>query len=112
MTSNSRAFPMLEGELTPSNCPWKPAFRSASAKDPPIRPTPKMATLFIYATAAHAALDGPANSRSDHPELAHQFGKLRGTQGLRAIAQGMVGVRVNFHKQPIRARSHSGTSHR
>src|SRR5580658_5387945 len=38
---------MVSGELTPIMRPENPAFRKASANDPPISPTPKIATVFM-----------------------------------------------------------------
>src|ERR1700676_3773236 len=47
MTPSARARPIVWGELTPRMRPEKPAFRRASANEPPISPTPKMAAVFI-----------------------------------------------------------------
>src|SRR5712692_9161575 len=46
MTPRSRAQRIVSGELTPITLPANPAFRRASANDPPMSPTPTMVTTF------------------------------------------------------------------
>src|ERR1700676_4671913 len=47
ITPSSTALRIVSGELTPMMRPEKPASRKASANEPPMSPTPKMATVFI-----------------------------------------------------------------
>ena len=47
MTPRSLAFAKVDGLLTPRMRPSKPAARRARAKEPPMSPTPMMATLIM-----------------------------------------------------------------
>src|SRR5450631_3239708 len=94
-------------ELTPKIVPRKPACFSASPKDPPIRPTPTMATVSIA-----PALNGPAHRGRNQAQLLHQFYELLRTQRLRAIAEGAVGIGMHFDQQTVGAGSHRGARHR
>src|SRR5258708_27558313 len=75
ITPKRKASWVVDGELTPSMVPVNPALRSARAKEPPIRPTPTMATVF---TGLYSAADG----RSKDAKLLHQVHELLRPQGL------------------------------
>src|SRR5438309_6822498 len=80
----ARASAIAPGELTPVRAPVKPALRKASPKLEPISPVPTMTTF--------CTLKGPAHGKCDALQLTHQFFKLLGPHGLRAVAQRAVGV--------------------
>src|SRR5690348_14628917 len=79
-------------ELTPRISPPKPAFRRARPNDPPINPTPAMATV--------RNLNTPAHRRRDQAKLRHQLAELFRIERLRAIAQGVVRIVVDLDEQP------------
>src|SRR5579863_8497943 len=86
---------MAFSELTPRISPSKPDLLSASPNDPPISPTPTMATV--------RNSDSPSHGRGDDAKLIHQLGELVREQGLRAVAQRVVGIVVHFNQQPVGA---------
>ena len=47
----------------------------------------------------------------DNAQLRHQLGKLLGTQRLRAVAERMFGIVVDFDDKPVRACGHGGARH-
>src|SRR2546426_8223378 len=91
-------------ELTPTIAPRNPAFLSASPNELPIRPAPTIATV--------SNSDTPADRWSDHAKLAHQLAELLREQGLRAVAERMIGIVMDFDQQPVRARGDRGARHR
>src|SRR5947209_330605 len=107
MTWSLIARAKVASELTPRMVPANPAFRKARANDPPIRPTPKIATVSMGA----AELQSAAYGWSDHAELLHEFPELLRTQGLSAVAQGTVRIGMHFYQQSVRARCHSRARH-
>src|SRR4051794_26691546 len=98
------ASAIAPGELTPVIAPVKPALRKASPKLAPISPVPTMTTFCI--------LNGPAHRKCDGLQLMHQFFKLIGPHGLRAVAERAIGVGMNFHQQSIAAGCDGGARHR
>src|SRR5580693_2384901 len=132
---------MVSVELTPIIRPENPAFRKASANDPPISPTPKIATLFMpthfkpnHAPAANHApskpnrvqpsrdrkgaisdnsqqLNRPIYSLRNNPQLLHQLRELLRPQRLRAIAKRVIGIVVHLYQQPVGAGGHRGARH-
>src|SRR5262245_14166520 len=46
--------------------------------------------------------DTPADGRSDDAELGHQPIELRWEHGLRAVAQRVIGIAVDFNQQAVR----------
>src|SRR5579883_778861 len=113
MTFRSTARSIVSGELTPTIRPANPALRKASANEPPIRPTPKIATVSISAKARYRqASDGAAHSLRNNAELLHHFSELLGAQRLRAVAQGVIGVMVDFDDEPVCPRRHRRARHR
>src|SRR5580693_693768 len=101
MTRNASAARIVWSELTPIIRPVNPAFRMASANEPPIRPTPKIATVSM------PSLYGPAHSTGNHAQLVHQFGELLREQRLCTVAQRVIGIVMYFHQQAVGARRHS-----
>src|SRR4051812_37044896 len=91
------AASMVAGELTPSIFPGKPAFFKARANDPPMRPTPAMATVSIR-------LQCSADGRGDQPALLHHLRELFRPEGLRAVTERVVRVVVDFDQQSVRSR--------
>src|SRR5258708_4114838 len=79
--------------------PLNPASRKASAKEPPMSPTPKMETAVIPWRSCRAA-----HRKSHRAHLLHHVVVLLRRECLRAIAQRAVGIRRHFDNQPIRAR--------
>src|SRR5271155_3269012 len=82
------ASEMAVSELTPMISPENPAFFSASPNDPPIRPTPTIATV--------RNSEAPPHRGRYLAELTHQFGELVGIERLGAVAQGVVRVVMDF----------------
>src|SRR5580658_2758695 len=90
MTRRASAASMVWGELTPMIFPRNPALRSASAKLPPIRPTPTMLTTPQDFDAIW--LGRPAHRRGDRANLLHHLTELRRVERLRAVAQRAIRV--------------------
>src|SRR4051812_12391614 len=108
MTARSTALSMTDGEDTPRISPVNPRFRMAKANDPPIRPTPMMATvLMCWPVASGIAPDGTRDSLY----FGHHLRKLIGPQRLGSVADGSIRIRVNSHEQAVCAGSDGGPSH-
>src|SRR5579864_4147760 len=97
------ASAIAASELTPMISPVNPAFRSARPNDPPISPTPAMATV--------RNLNTPAHRRGDQAKLPHELAELFRIKRLRAIAQGVVRIVVDLDKQPVRSGRHRRARH-
>src|SRR5260370_29821434 len=87
-----KASAIAAAELTPRISPLKPAFLSARPNDPPISPTPTMATV--------RNSNAPAHRRRDQAKLPHQFAKLFRIERLRAVAQSIARIVEDLEEQP------------
>jgi len=54
LTPGQQVVQIVFGELTPRISPVKPASRNARPNEPPIRPTPKIATVFTRSFPRHS----------------------------------------------------------
>ena len=54
----------------------------------------------------------PTHDRSDQAKLRHQLAELLGEQGLRAVAERMVGIVMDFDEQAVGAGGHRGARRR
>src|SRR6266851_2597912 len=98
------ASAIAASELTPRISPLKPAFFRASPKDPPISPTPTMATVCNSNT--------PAHRRSDDAKLVHQLAELLRKKRLSAVAQRAIRIVVDLDQQGVGAGCDRGARHR
>jgi len=81
----------------------KPAFFNASPNEPPISPTPTIATV--------CNSDTPPHRRSNQAKLAIQIAELLREQGLRAVAEGVGRDRDGLRSAARRAGGHRGARH-
>src|SRR3989337_439809 len=78
--------------------------RRVRANEPPIRPSPKMATRTVLKKPGSSLSILPAPYRTgDGAHLGHQLGKPLRLQGLPAIGERFSGVGVDFDDQALRA---------
>src|SRR5260370_4564034 len=103
MAPRCRASAIAASELTPRISPLKPAFLRARPKDPPINPTPTMATV--------CNSNAPAHRRRNQAKLPHQLAELFRIERLRAVAQRVVRIVVDLDEQPVRAGGYRGSRH-
>src|SRR5260370_11902486 len=104
MAPRCRASAIAASELTPRISPLKPAFLRARPKDPPINPTPTMATV--------CNSNAPAHRRRNQAKLPHQLAELFRIERLRAVAQRVVRIVVDLDQQPVCSGRHGGSRHR
>src|ERR1700741_2330301 len=99
MAPDLRASRTISGRSHPTTAMSRVYLRSARAKEPPIRPVPRMVTrLMRWAMeSAEVAID----SGSNDTELIHQLRKFARCERLRAIGKGVIGIGVHFHEQAI-----------
>src|SRR6266478_8084032 len=88
-----KASAIAAAELTPRISPLKPAFLSARPNDPPISPTPTMATV--------CNSNAPAHRRGNQAKLPHQLAELFRIERLRAVAKRVVRIVVDLDEQPV-----------
>src|SRR4029077_10777032 len=98
-----KASAIAAAELTPRTSPVKPAFLRARPNDPPISPTPTMATV--------CNSNAPAHCRRNQAKLPHQLAELFRIERLRAVAQRVVRIVVDLDEQPVGSSRHRRARH-
>src|SRR5690349_6709251 len=121
MTPRRNASSIVARSSQPLMCRASFASLAAIANDPPIKPTPTMASLsnIINTRTPRSAADGPyagrkltVNRLRNQTQPPHQLFELFGQQRLRAIAERLFGVVVDFDQERVRARGDGGLRQR
>src|SRR5262249_3540177 len=91
---------------------WRPAvyLRRATAKEPPMRPVPRIVTRLMRCpadTLGHAAADGGR----DDAKLGHELSEVGGIERLRSIGERVVRIVVHFDEQAVRAGGNGSAGH-